>query len=264
MKNPDLMYDAARKKRITSEYAILIFALSAIYAVVLTPLFSWTSSDILIRNTGVSILFETLLEVFNYLFYWVTFAYFLWMTARFSQKENYPLMGICAAAILFRYGTALLGDYLLNGFPEGEAFLEDVLPYLLTDIFLDALIFGVAILLIYFVFDAPTRPKRHGDRSLHTPLSAYLPFSRVFAFGNPLLRVSLAVAALPSVLQIVYRLIYDITFFGPPRDLIDLLWIVTYYLLDVITAFIGFFVLILLLNRAYLREEKAYLDYSED
>ena len=64
--------------------------------------------------------------------------------------------------------------------------------------------------------------------------------------------------------QILYRLIYDIFFYGAPRDWIDLLWILVYYLGDLLTAFVGFLVTLLLLNRAYLREEKAYLDYSAD
>ena len=125
-------------------------------------------------------------------------------------------------------------------------------------------IFGIGLLLICFLFDFPTAVRRHGDRSLHTPLSAHLPFKGLFAPQNPLWRITLIVSALPSLSQILYRLIYDIFFYGAPRDWIDLLWILVYYLGDLLTAFVGFLVTLLLLNRAYLREEKAYLDYSAD
>ena len=259
-----LHFYRGRKKRITLEYAILIFAISALYSLVLTPLQSWAYNDVLIRDMGLSILFETLLDVLNYLFFWVSFAYFLWMTARFSIREcRFPML-VCLGAILFRYGTALLTGYLLNGFPLWASFLEDTLPYLTIDVLLDVAIFGIGLLLICFLFDFPTAARRHGDRSWHTPLSAHLPFKGLFAPQNPLWRITLIVSALPSLSQILYRLIYDIFFYGAPRDWIDLLWILVYYLGDLLTAFVGFLVTLLLLNRAYLREEKAYLDYSAD
>ena len=108
-----LHFYRGRKKRITLEYAILIFAISVLYSLVLTPLQSWAYNDVLIRDMGLSILFETLLDVLNYLFFWVSFAYFLWMTARFSIREcRFPML-VCLGAILFRYGTA---------FRSGQAF----------------------------------------------------------------------------------------------------------------------------------------------
>lgn len=264
MKNTDALYHEGRRKRITREFAILIFAIAALYAIVLTPLYSWTSSDILIAETGVPVVIAALLDICNFCFYWIAFGYLLWLSARFSLRVCVRFSVIYLLATLFRYCAAILAGYLLNGFPTTLTdFTSDTLPYLAFDILLDLAFLGVAALLIYFLFEIPNSERRKSAQELRSPLSAYLPFSSIFALKNRLLRVSLIVAAIPSVVQILYRIFYDVVFYGPPRDLADLLWIITYYLMDLISIAIGFFVILLFLNRAYFREEKALLEYEE-
>ncbi|MBQ1229713.1 MAG: hypothetical protein IIX80_01645 [Clostridia bacterium] len=262
MKNIDSLYEQGRKKRITREFAILIFSVSAFYALILTPVYSWTSSDVLIAKTGIPVAIEALLDICNFCFYWIAFGYLLWLSARFSLRACRALALLYFAATLFRYGAALLAGYFLNGFPTFADFASDALPYLTADILLDLAFVGVAALLIYFIFEIPNAARRKTAQELRSPLSAYLPFAGLLEMKNRLLRVSLIVSAIPSVVQIVYRVIYDVTFYGAPRNLPDLLWMITYYLMDLISIVIGFFVIVLFLNRAYFREEKALMEYD--
>ena len=90
-----------------------------------------------------------------------------------------------------------------------------------------------------------------------------MPFASMFSFSNGMQRANLLMAAIPAVTQIVYRAIYDIAFYGVARDLADLLWMISYYLADVLSMVVGYFVILLLLNRFYLNEEKARLEYRQ-
>lgn len=262
MKNIDPLYEQGRKKRITREFAILIFAVCAFYALILTPLYSWTSSDVLIANTGLPVVIEALLDICNFAFYWIAFGYLLLLSARFSLRVCTRFAVIYSLATLFRYCAALLAGYLLNGFPTFADFASDALPYFVADILLDLSFLGIASLLVYFLFEIPNLERRKSAGELRSPLSAYLPFAGLWDLKNRLLRVALIVVAIPSVVQIIYRIIYDVTFYGAPRNLPDLLWMITYYLMDLISIVIGFLVIVLFLNRAYFREEKALMEYE--
>ena len=76
------------------------------------------------------------------------------------------------------------------------------------------------------------------------------------------MRILLCVAAVPAGFQLLSRLIYDFSN-GLPRDLPDLLWMVTYYLSDFAFVIVGYLVTQMLLNRLAVKEEEARLAFEE-
>ena len=66
---------------------------------------------------------------------------------------------------------------------------------------------------------------------------------------------------IPSALMLISRVIYDVSL-GGAAGLGDLLWMITYYASDIVSIFVGYFVILLLVNRLYLREETAKSNYE--
>ena len=70
--------------------------------------------------------------------------------------------------------------------------------------------------------------------------------------GNIILRTVLFLALIPAGIQLLLRLYYDIFFWGAIRGWLDLLWVILYYLSDLIFVPVGYLVMIVLINRLYL------------
>ena len=63
------------------------------------------------------------------------------------------------------------------------------------------------------------------------------PFKRFIDKNNPLQRSALVMGILMGAVHMLTRIVYDL-FIGLPSSLVDALWMITYYISDIITAFI--------------------------
>jgi hypothetical protein len=131
------------------------------------------------------------------------------------------------------------------------------------DIVLDLLFMALAVWIAYEILDKPWKGMIAPPSLERLPICRWMPFASLLSFSNGMQRANLFVAAIPAVTQIVYRAIYDIAFYGVVRDLADLLWMISYYLADIISLFVGYFVMLLFFNKLYLQEEKARMDFQE-
>ena len=77
-----------------------------------------------------------------------------------------------------------------------------------------------------------------------------LPFKRLFDLSNPLLASAFASGAVMALAKIATRVIYDI-YVGLPSSLVDLLWMVVYYLLDVFTGLVIYAVSVICFTKIY-------------
>ena len=257
------IFDQGRQKKTLHSYVWQISLLAFLYSVVCTPLEIWINSDITVIQTVIPLLWDTVMSVMHYLFYWLSFAYLLWAVGRFTLRQSKGILATYAIVASARYVISMLAGYVVNGFPTATEFFEEVLLYLLLDIFLDLLFMGLAVWIAYEILDKPWKGMTPPASLEKLPVCRWMPFASMFSFSNGMQRANLLMAAIPAVTQIVYRAIYDIAFYGVARDLADLLWMISYYLADVLSIFIGYFVILLLLNRFYLNEEKARLEYRQ-
>ncbi|MBQ9131149.1 MAG: hypothetical protein IJX62_01585 [Clostridia bacterium] len=257
------LFNRTRYKRILWQYAVVIGLISFAY-VIATPIGLRLSSNVLFEDTVIPLLWSTLTDVMHYLFYWASFAYLLLFASRFSLRQSKGFLGTYAAVVAARYVAAMLAGYLENGFPTGDEFLTEVLFYLILDILLDWVMMAAAVLAVFLVTErAPWGNMRRVSEE-QSPMSRWMPFEGMMDLRNPLLRVNLIIAAIPSLQQLIYRMIYDITYYGVARNLADLLWMISYYLGDLMGILIGYFFILLLLNRFYLTEEKARMEFFKD
>ena len=243
------LWNSIRRKKTWIGYGIWTLVLTVFYAAVCTPINLWLTSDILILQTVIPLLWDVLLNLVNFLFYWISFAYLLFLFVTWGTKGQKPFFILYGGVVVFRYCANLLASFCVVGFPKWGAFWSDFFPYLLIDIGMDLLQMLIAALVV-------ARFLQNRDAKKDT-----LPFQGLWDRSNRLQGTAGWLALIPSALMLISRVIYDISL-GGAAGLGDLLWMITYYASDIVSIFVGYFVILLLVNRFYLREETAKADFE--
>jgi len=249
------LFEECRKNRMTKQFACLLFGIAAFYAVVCTPVFIWAVSDILIAESVFPLIWDAVMLICNYAFYWIAFAYAFYMFFRFETRRCGAILGIYGCVVTFRYVANLIAGYVVTGFADGISKVWDDLPYMLLDILFDCVLMGLFVWIVYVKQRNYTY--QTGQHS-SVFLRSNLPYDSFFQKDNPALRIPLLGAIIPAAVQLISRVIYDL-FYGAPSSLVDLLWMIFSYASDFLFFLVGYFVILLMLNRMFFSEEKARL-----
>ena len=229
-------------RALTTRFALWICSLSAAYSAVCTPLLLWVTGDILISGTIMPTLLDLVMSALNFAVYWIAFAYLFYTVSRFGTRSVGALFGVYVGASAFRYVVAQLMTYWV--LRESFAWVQVI--DLLTYVALDALMLLAAWLL---TVRAARRVSEDGG------LSARLPMERLFDFKNAAIRTVAWLAAIPSAVHLLTRLIYDFSILGGvPSGLLDWIWVIFGYLSEVIFALIGHMVIVLTVNAHALKD----------
>lgn len=254
------LFDRARRKRTFGALVPYTALLILLHAVILSPLYLWSSSDVILAGMILDECAYVLSQVCNYLFYLVSFATLLFCVSRFGWRESTGWFFLYAAAVVIRYGANLLSSALIGGFVTWESFTDTVLPYLLLDVAFDLILMG-GLAVLFILLGLRRARARFTAEKKENLFFSYLPFDRLFDFKNPLLLAAALLSLIPGGVQILERIYYDISY-GMPSDAVDLLWMVLYYLSDLFCIALGYFFMVLLLNRFFLKEARARAEYN--
>ena len=248
----DMIFERYRKKKYVRTGLLTLFGIGLLQALC-NPVYLWVISDALLQDTALPLVLNTLLYVVNLVFYWFAFGTMLFLAVRFSSKNSIGYLIGFFGAVVFRYSAQTLSGFFVMGFPTLNDFVYD-LRYFLADVALDCVLMAIAVMITILAL-RNTDPKRLFADSL--------PITKTFGLSNPVLRATLYLAILPGAVQLFYRLLYDIFFFGAAVGTMDLIWMIIYYVSDIACMAIGYLVLILLLNQFTLQEIKAKMRYKE-
>lgn len=255
-----VLFEKYRKKHNLRTCAAILVAIACVQAVLLNPLYLWISSDTLLANGGILSVLDLLIAFCNLLFYWVGLVFLLFCLIRFRKNTVAVQFAVYASATVLRYALELLSGYLMLGFPTQSDFLSDLF-YLGIDVLLDLIIWGIAFLIAILSLH---RSLKRAEREQSTVFATDLPFEKLLDWKqNPVLRTVAFMALIPSGMQILYRIRWDL-YLGAPADAVDLMWMVLYYCSDLLTVAIGYFVLFLLLNRFAFSEIRSFRLYSQN
>ena len=253
------LFESCRKKKMLVQFGIWLSVISVFYAAVCTPLYHSINSNVLLRGTVYPLLLDFAMQFLNYLFYWCSFAYVLYALLRFELKKSYSFLVIYAVVVLLRYFVNFAVGGYMTAFPAVDVFLSNELPYLLFEIGMDLFWMLVVVLILRAVHQKQPYAMRTKRGAM---LLSNLPFSKLFHLQNPVQRAALWAALIPAAVQLASRIFFDLSW-GAPAGFTDLLWMIIYYVLDIVYALIGFFVIVLWINRFYFSEEKARMEYEQ-
>ena len=259
------LFDRARLKRLKRQFLIFLIACVVFIAAVYTPVYLLLSSNVLWRNSIFLLLWMELLEpLMNFVFYWGSFAFLVYMYLRFGKKQIKPFVLIYAVAVTARYFITLIVNFLLMAFPGWDVLLGEELPSALFTIVMDGLqMLGVLLIAEYCCRRPLMSSKTYQKGAEGEEMMADLfPIKTLFNLKDPLSRLCFFAALIPAGIKLLSRLYYDIFFWGLPTDAGEWILVATYYVGDVATLFIGYFVLLYLLQTLYADEAKRRIDFE--
>lgn len=251
------MFESYRKKRMRHFVLVCLLAIALIQGALIKPIFLSVASNSAFRDTPIPLLIDFLYSLLELIFYWVSFAALLYAYTRFSSKFAWGIVGIYAVATVIRYGAELLFGYLLMGFSDADQLLLDAFSATL-DIFLMLLLIGVAFLVILFALRKQIALSNQERSEIFTP---YFSVSRMFDLKNPILKALFLLAVLPCLMRVFSHISTDL-YLGAPTATVDLIWMVVTYLSDILFVFVGYYVMLLLINQIRIKELHSQMLYD--
>ena len=261
----NLLFDELCIKRTKKLFWMFEMACVAILSVVYTPLYLLLSSNVVWRGSVLLFLMTELIEpLIDFAFYWGSFAFLIYVYLRFGKKKIGKFVLIYIAAVLAKYLLTLLAGYLMMSFPNSTAFWSEEVPSALFSIGMDCLQMLVVLLLTNFCCRRPMLLAKRYPKGAEGEemLADCFPIEGLFRLKKPLPKLCFFAALVPSGVRVLSRLYYDIFFWGLPTDASEWLLIATYYIGDIATLFIGYFVLLYLMQMFYTEETKKKIEFE--
>ncbi len=261
----NLLFDELCIKRARKHFLIFAIACVGFISAIYTPVYLLLSSNVLWRGSVVLFLWTELMgPLMDFAFYWGSFAFLIYNYLRFGKKQIKPFAIIYAAAIAARYIITMTVNFALMSFPGWDVLFGEELPSALFTIGMDALQMLGVLLLAEFCCRRPlmsAKVYRKGAEGEEMMADCF-PISGLFDLKQPLPKLCFFAALIPSGIKLLSRLYYDIFFWGLPQDASEWLLVITYYIGDIASFLIGYFVLLYLLQSFYTAETKRRIEFD--
>ena len=218
---------------------IALLAVAVFFCAVCTPISVWADSDIQISES----IFPTVWDLFQllllYLFYWVAVASLIVLLVRQGIVRSLRLLFFYLPASLIRsVGGTIVGEWASGEGFDGDQFFENV-GFACLDCLLDLLLLFLAGTVVSLLLLLKSTAKSREE---------WLPPSAWFRGATRLNGAVLLAVIIPSALQLLGRIRYDISF-GAPQNTTDLLQMIFFYLSDLFSVLLGYLFVIWFLRR---------------
>ena len=244
---------------------VLLLVIHTIYSLVLSPLsvISQSNIDFMIPLLIDSTYFLTQISIV--VGWLIGYAYIIYSAYRFGRRQALIMSGVFVASIIYKYLGIIASVTFLNGsFPA----FRDIIKTVGFSCLFDFVLFGV-VLLITLSIENKVSAFIKSKKALESQLPGYsfderdlfFPFKKLFHLENPIQRNAFIAAIVISLSRIGQLLVNDIIA-GPPVDLADFLWMVTYYLSGILLGFASY--LFLLYIEIGLDRKDMKLQYSAE
>jgi hypothetical protein len=246
------LFESSRQQLLQKKLTARLLILSLVYSAVLMPLLNLVNSNVLYSATILSPVLDLVLLVCNYFIYWMAFAYLLYGIARFGLSACKGMAWIFVGVSFLRPALGFLMTYWMG---LDALDLLDLRDFLVSGA-VDCLQLVLAIAIV-----------NRTDKNLVAKhkLIVHMPLAGLFVRQNPVVPVIVKLAAVPAALYMATRVIYDLTavFVSAPETMWEYLWMFMGYFSDRLFAFVGYMIIVLLLNSIVLSEERALMEYEE-
>ncbi len=233
---------------------LFAFLPTALCVFLVVPLSILAQSNVVYADTVIPFLLEILTLLLTVVPYAVCFPCIALKILADGLKTAWGMIGIYAGNVFFHY----LANFGVTALMDGSLPIGSI-PYLLVYIVSDLLM--LAFVLLFTVIctkkyrrrraDMLAAASRLGRRPEEKPL---LPITALFARNNPLQSSLLFIGIVAAAFRVISRLFYDL-YIGLPTSVVDLLWIIISYTLDLLIGFSVYFVAILVVNRFFASQQ---------
>ncbi len=245
------------RKRLSRTLIISAAILFSLISFVLSPLYTYTCSDVLYAVTALPEIIEIVIDITEVVAYAVCFATIIYSIFKFSLGSSVKLMVTYCAAVFLKYTANLIISFIWDGAVSTPDFV-----YVFVYFALDAV-----ILLTIVAFSSSFIRKYHEKRTVtkksNNTLGKATPSiqeelfdgKKIFILSNPLHRSALAAGIVLSAIKIVTRILFDISL-GAPTSVSDTLWMITYYVSDILIAIIVYAISVYMFTHFNAKEQE--------
>ncbi len=253
------LFDQMRKAKLLKQYMLFLSAIILFHSVIYYPLYLYLDTNVLWRNSIYFLLLTEIAEpLAGYFFFWISFAYLIYVGVRFSYRSALPFVGVYCVGVVLKYTLQNICFIIMMGYPRWTNSVR--IPELLFSVAMDLLVVGFAMLFLFLIFK-----KREKGNEKKDVLNGYMPFSGFFQLSNPMQKAAFLTALLPSAARLFSRAYYDIRLILAeriPDSAPEIFLVITYYLTDCLTALVGCLVVTMMLSYFRQLELKAKIDYE--
>lgn len=260
----NLLFDELCIKRTKKHFLIFAIVCVAAVSVLYRPIYVLLSSNVIWRGSIIlDVLTELIEPLIDFSFYWGSFAFLIYTYLRFGKKQIGFFTIVAVTTIVARQFLPLLVGYLIMSFPDASSFFGLDFPSALLTIGMDALQMLGVLLLAEFCCRRPLmRAKTYSKGAVDKGIIAdCFPLEGLFDLKKPLQKLCFFAALVPAGLKILSRIYYDIVW-GMPTEVAEWLLMATYYIGDIASLLIGYFVLLYLLQMFYTNEIKRQTQFD--
>ncbi len=213
-------------------YKILIISLSVIFllsTLVLSPLYIISTSNAIYLGTVLPDITDLLLDICDIAAYAIGFSVIIYSVYRLTARKATGFIVTYCIAVFLKYTLNIVVTTVFESRFDISYLAWPVL-YFLFDI--------IILLLVFLISNASLKNVRASKIAL-------IPFNRFYSSENPLQASALKVGILLAAVKVVTRLVYDFSY-GLPQSIIDALWMLVYYLSDILICFVIYLISLLI------------------
>lgn len=224
--------------------AVCLLLIPVFFVAVWIPVYQTLASDVLMQGSIFFLLWDFLKEGLIYLFYWLSVAFLGASLLLFGWKKSLPFLGFYLLGAAIRsIGTAVASAIVLQSFDD--VFKANLIDASL-EILYDFLLLAAFYLIFYLVAMRNRTPEAR--KALLPPATGPVP-----------MRLHLSVLFCLVIyygVRMYGRIRYDV-FYGAATGTQDVLWMVFYYVADLVLLIFGHFAVLLILKRITKKNKKS-------
>ena len=215
--------------------AVIFFSLQAF---ILNPLYAYTSNDVVFSETPIPEILGILNDISYPLGYALCFACVTYSIFKFSHSRAAKPIIILSLAFLLRY----VANYVVSSIAEGGFRFSDIPASVLLPFGLDMLIFAIITVMVcvkikryYETYEQLLKANSTLGKKTPSVHDDVFVAQKIISLKNPLHYSAAITGILLSVVKILTRIRYDILL-GAPSGAADTIWMIAYYLSDILIA----------------------------
>ena len=228
----------AAEKKISLTLIVCAAVFFSAQAFILNPLYVYTSSDVLFSNTPLPEIIGILNDISYPLGYALCFAAVTYSIFKFSFARSKRPIIILSLAFFLRY----VANYIIASITDGGFRFSDIPSSVLLPFGLDMLLFAIICAIVYtriknYYKDYVLMQKANITLGNKTPSVHEDVFvdQKIISLKNPLHYSAALTGAVLAITKILTRIRFDLSV-GAPTTLADTIWMIAYYLSDIMIA----------------------------
>ena len=244
-----------KKKFLTYSTVVLTVSLlfSIAFFVPLAYLDMQTSTNVAFKVDYLIDIIEFLQLAVSILAFAITYATLIYLFFSFEFKKIRLPIAIIMLMPIIKNATNLLSEWYRDGVPSSASARNTQLLSVGVEAGMEIIQHVIIVLIIYFVIKKAKKAQNVKKKALKRlkkefePNEDAFPLKSFYKKRNPIQKAAMLSSVVISVIRLLLRIEYDIFLGGVPEEATDLLWMVLYYLGDILVGIVCYLFMLLFL-----------------